>query len=160
MVGYDSDESPIAGGYTKYLRTLIPERLRPRFVFRGHLSHEQVSKRLDHALFAVFPNRIESFCYALHEVYDAGVPVVINDLPAFRDFFEDGRNAIVYDGSTQGLLASMKRMIDDDALRDRLCRPYPVADHPIGEFYDNPTSPHSLACAGATRLSWRPASRW
>jgi glycosyltransferase involved in cell wall biosynthesis len=147
LVGYDSDESPIAGGYTKYLKTLIPERLRSRFVFTGHLSHEQVSKRLDRELFAVFPNRIESFCYALHEVYDAGIPVVINDLPALRDFFEDARNAIVYDGSTQGLLASMKRMIDDDALCDRLCRPYPVADHPIGEFYANPAARAPLALA-------------
>jgi glycosyltransferase involved in cell wall biosynthesis len=147
LIGYDSDDGPVPGSYTKYLQSLIPARLRKRFVFSGHLTHDQLAEHLGKALFAVFPNRIESFCYALHEAYDAGVPVVINDLPAFRDFFEDGRNAIVYDGTTSGLLAAMKKMIDDGPSRERLCRPYPVAEHPIGHFYDRPVARLPLGAA-------------
>ncbi len=138
LIGYDSDESPVANSYTAYLRTLIPARLRDRFIFHGQLTHAQVAQRLEHALFAVFPNRVESFCYALHEVYDAGVPVVVNDLPAFSDFFTHERNALVYDGTTLGLLRAMERMVDDEGLRERLRRPYAVAEQPVGGFYEHP----------------------
>lgn len=147
LIGYDSDESPVHGSYAAYLKTLIPSRLRDRFVFTGQLTHEQIAARLGNALFAVFPNRTESFCYALHEIYDAGVPVVVNNLPAFTDFFHDGRNAIVYDGTTVGLLAAMKRMIDDPALRERLCRPFAVAEEPISDFYERPRAHAALVPA-------------
>jgi glycosyltransferase involved in cell wall biosynthesis len=147
MIGYDSDDSPVPGSFMQFLRSLVPSPLSHRFVFTDHLTHEQILVRLEKSLFAVFPNRMESFCYALHEVYDAGVPVVINEQPAFLDFFEHERNALVYDGTTPRLLASMERMIDDAALRERLCRPYPVADKPLGNYYERPTGSAPLAPA-------------
>lgn len=137
LVGYDCRDGPL-GSYTRFLRTMIPEHLRDRFVFTGHLSHEEIARRLDDALFAVFPNRIESFCYALHEAYDAGVPIIANNLPAFTDFFRHERNALIYDGTTRGLLAAMERMIDEPQRREALRRPYPVAEEPLGGFYDRP----------------------
>ncbi len=145
LIGYDSEESPIGGSYAQYLRTLIPQRLRARFIFTGQLTHAAITERLNNALFAVFPNRVESFCYALHEVYDAGVPLIINNLPAFGDFFHHERNALVYDSTTGGLVEAMRRMIDDDVLRERLCRPYPVAEHAIGDFYNAPRPLRPLA---------------
>jgi len=138
FVGYDGNESPFGSSYTEYLRTLIPAALQPRFAFPGQLTHDQIAERLNDTLFAVFPNQIESFCYAVHETYDAGVPVVLNDLPAFRSFFEHERNSLIYDGSTEGLLAAMERLLDDGALRERLCHPYDVATNPLGTFYDSP----------------------
>jgi len=138
LIGHDTDVLPSGQIYGAYLRTLIPGELRDRFVFTGQLPHGEVAARLAHALFAVFPNRVESFCYALHEVYDAGVPVIVNDLPSFADFFRHEDNALVYDGTTEGLLQAMERMIDDGALRERLRRPYAVADAPFGAFYANP----------------------
>lgn len=140
LLGYDSEESPVPGSYVAYLRTLIPTRLRERFVFPGQQSHAEIARRLERTLFAVFPNRTESFCYALHEVYDAGVPVIVNNLPAFADFFHDGRNALVYDSTTHGLLRAMERMIDEPVLRERLCRPFPVAEQPVTDFYARPRS--------------------
>ncbi|MFZ4575945.1 MAG: glycosyltransferase family 4 protein, partial [Phycisphaerales bacterium] len=143
LVGYDSVDTPFPGAganYSHYLKTLIPQRLRDRFRFHGQLPHAKIAELLGSALFAVFPNRIESFCYALHEVYDAGVPVIINALPAFTDFFEHERNCLAFNGDTPGLLACMRRLVEDRGLRDRLRRPYPVADHPIGPFYDAPAA--------------------
>lgn len=138
LMGYDSPEGPVPGSYTAYLRTLMPQRLRDRFIFTGQQSHEQIAERLGTALFAVFPNRVESFCYALHEVYDAGVPVIVNNLPAFADFFKDGHNALVYDGTTTQLARAMERLIDDAALRQRITRPFAVAEEPLGDFYEVP----------------------
>jgi glycosyltransferase involved in cell wall biosynthesis len=137
LIGYDAQDGPI-GSYKDYLTTLIPRRLRDRFVFTGQLTHEQIARRLDHALFAVFPNRVESFCYALHEAYDAGVPVIINDLPAFRDFFTHQKNCLVYDGSTGSLLAAMQRLIDEPATLGAIARPYAVDEAPLGGFYEAP----------------------
>ena len=156
LIGYDSNETPFPGAgshYSDYLRTLIPQRLRGRFRFHGQLPHAKIAELLDTALFAVFPNRIESFCYALHEVYDAGVPVVINSLPAFMDFFQHERNCLAFSGDTPGLLDCMRRMVSDPALRNRLCRPYPVADHPIGDFYDAPVALAPLAAANQHPVS-------
>jgi len=146
LIGYDSPDGPL-GSYEAYLRTLIPERLRDRFQFTGQLTHDQIADRLARARFAVFPNRIESFCYALHEAYDSGIPVIINDLPAFRDFFTHDRNALVYDGSTAGLLHAMMRLVDDDSLAARLSRPYPVAQEALGGFYEAPSALSPLAPA-------------
>ena len=138
LIGYDSDESPFGNSYAAYLKTLIPAELLGRFRFTGQLSHEQTAERLNQALFAVFPNRFESFCYAAHEIYDAGVPLIVQGLPGFGDFFTHEKNALVYDGTTEGLVTAMERMLDDHALRERLCRPYAVADKPLGDFYDKP----------------------
>jgi hypothetical protein len=138
IVGQTSGESPVGGRYEDHLRGLVPAELRDRFHFRGHQSHDELAALLPGILFGVFPNLFESFCYALHEVYDAGVPVVVNDLPGFRDFFQHEKNALVYDGSTSGLLHAMERMIEDGELREGLAKPWPVATAPLGDFYDAP----------------------
>ncbi|RLE25172.1 MAG: hypothetical protein DRJ50_03440, partial [Actinobacteria bacterium] len=114
LIGPDSPESPYHHSFTEYLKTLIPSSLNSRFVFTGNVTHEQIADRLNDALFAVFPNLFESFCYALHEVYDAGVPIVANDLPGIRDFFHDEKNCLLYDGTTEQLIERMERMIDQD----------------------------------------------
>ncbi|MFA6044325.1 MAG: glycosyltransferase family 4 protein [Phycisphaerales bacterium] len=137
LIGYDSNDGPL-GSYTEFLRTLIPPRLRHRFEFHGQLSHQRIAAQLEHALFAVFPNRVESFCYALHEVYDAGVPVIANALPAFTDFFHHEQNCLLYDGSTQALTGAMERLISDAPLRTRITRPYAVAAEPLGDIYHSP----------------------
>ena len=154
LIGYDADRLPSGQTYGEFVRSLIPDALRGRFVFTGQLSHEDVAARLERTLFAVFPNRVESFCYALHEIYDAGVPVIVNDLPSFADFFRSEDNALVYDGTTEGLLQAMERMIDDTALRERLCRPYPVAETSTDGFYAAPRALRPIApdaCASAIR---------
>lgn len=152
LIGYDSVDESVPGSYAAYLRTLMPAGLRGRFRFLGQLSHAEVAERLNEALFAVFPNRVESFCYALHEVYDAGVPVVVNDLPAFGDFFTHEKNALVYDGTTAGLSAAMERMIADGGLRERLCRPWAVAEGGVGEFYERPRALRGIVSGDAAKV--------
>lgn len=126
IVGADSNEGPGGSRFSAYLRSLVPEALADRFTLHGHLSQDDAVTVLARARFAVFPNRFESFCYSLHEVYEAGIPVVVNDIPAFAAFFTHEENALVYDGSVAGLVAAMERMLTDDALVARLRRPYPI----------------------------------
>ena len=138
IIGYDSTETPFPDAgptYGDYLKSVIPPDLYHRFRFRGQIPQDEILSSLKAARFAVFPNRIESFCYALHEVYDAGVPVIINDLPAFRDFFEDGKNCLTFDGSATHLIEKMRRLVQDDALVRDISRPYSVAEEGFTDWY-------------------------
>lgn len=154
IIGADSSESPLGHSYKEYLLSMVPAALRDRFEFPGNLSHEEFGKHLDRALFAVFPNRFESFCYAAHEVYDAGVPMLVRDLPGWSDFFTHEKNALVYDGRTDHLVEQMERLLDDGVLRERLCKPYEIATTPLGGgtadlggiFYQAPKALDPLAC--------------
>lgn len=113
--GADSEQS-----YGEYLRELIPHEVSERFAFTGFLDAKQIEKRLADADFAVFPNRLESFCYAAHEVRAAGVPVVLNAIAGFSEFFAHERDALFYDGTDVGLIDAMERLIDEPGLRNKL----------------------------------------
>jgi glycosyltransferase involved in cell wall biosynthesis len=155
VIGPDSAESPFGPSQIETLRSMIPPDLRERFLFPGHLSHAQMAERLNEALFGVFANRFESFCYALHEVYDAGVPVIVNEIPGVGDFFKHEQNALMYDGTTEALVSAMERMIDDGAMRERLCRPYPIANQPLGDFYDRPQAFSPVIAAAGSAVTLR-----
>ncbi|WZB69639.1 glycosyltransferase family 4 protein [Achromobacter xylosoxidans] len=137
FLGGDSHQPPDGSyPYADYLARRIPSDLRARFHFHGHASHEQTEALLKNVRFAVFPNRYESFCYAVHEMYAAGVPVIVSDIPAFKDFFRTDSNCLSFDAnSSEALAASMNRMWRDDALRRRLTCPYPVDQNEIAPVY-------------------------
>ncbi|MBO9330453.1 glycosyltransferase [Achromobacter xylosoxidans] len=137
FLGGDSNQPPDgAYPYVDYLTRRIPLDLRARFHFMGHMQHDQVEALLKKVRFAVFPNRYESFCYAAHELYAAGVPLIVSDIPGFSDFFENERNCLSFDAtSSDALLSCMDRMWDDDALRTRLSYPYPVVADQLASVY-------------------------
>ena len=104
------------------LRALIPKDKVDRFHFTGRLDHAALLEHLQTAAFACFGNRLESFCYAAHELHTAGVPLIVNRIPAFEDGFEEGVSAIFFDGTALNLAEGMKRLARDAALRQALSR--------------------------------------
>lgn len=139
LAGYDSREAPDGSlTYEQFLRSKIPSRFQSAFEFVGQLDRLQVESLLPRVRFAVFPNHYESFCYAAHELYAAGIPVIVSNIPGFRDFFRHEENALVFDGTVEDLARQMMRLWNDHALRQRLIFPYPVATRPLGDIYDNP----------------------
>lgn len=142
LVGHDSHKAPDgSGAYQAYLWKKIPPHFHNRFEFKGHLSWQQLGELLPHVQFAVFPGYFESFCYAAHELYAAGVPILINDLPAFQDYFVHGKNALKFNGSVSDLTQQMQTLATDATLRARLQKPYSVSENPLGAFYDGPFQP-------------------
>ncbi len=137
FLGGDSRQPPDgAYPYAEYLIRRIPSDLKARFHFLGHSSHEDTETLLQNVRFAVFPNRYESFCYAAHEMYVAGVPMIISDIPAFKDFFKHEENCLTFErNSSDELAVSMDRMWADAALRQRLAYPYPVIPDEIARVY-------------------------
>jgi glycosyltransferase involved in cell wall biosynthesis len=139
LVGYDSYQPPTGrGSYKEYLYRKIPQRFRDAFVFWGQLSWQQLGGLLPGVLFAVVPSYMESFGYAAHELYAAGVPLIVSDLPAFRDGFRHMENALVFDGTVSDLADKMSLLSADENLRRKISRPYSVTAEPLGDFYANP----------------------
>ncbi len=141
LVGYDSHQPPTgSGSYEDYLWRKIPPQHRTQFSFRGFLSWPQLEELLPHIKFGVVPSYYESFSYAAHELYAAGVPLIVSDIAGFRDFFQHDVNALVFDGTVSDLTRQMERLSSDKDLRQRLSFPFPVADQPLGSFYSGPFS--------------------
>lgn len=138
LIGNDSRDGPAGTSYTDYLRGTIPERFRDRFVFTGHLDHETVAERFGRGRFAVFPNRFESFCYAMHEAHESGIPLLVADIPAFRNYLAEGRDAHYFDGSSVDLARQMARLLDAPDELERLQTGRRLATQPLGGFYDAP----------------------
>jgi glycosyltransferase involved in cell wall biosynthesis len=139
LVGYDSHCPPIdVLDYRTYLLRKIPKKYRDRFVFTGWLDWNRFAELLPRVRFGVFPSYFESFCYALHEVYLARIPVIVSDTPGIRDFFRHEDNALLFDGSVSDLTRQMERLAGDAGLHERITLPYPVATAPLGDFYRGP----------------------
>lgn len=137
FVGGDSMQPPDGSGeYAEYLKRRIPAELKPYFHFTGHITHAAMETLLADVRFAVFANRYESFCYAAHELYAAHVPLIVSGIPAFADFFEHEKNALIFDESrADSLVLAMDRLWRDDALRTRLAFPYPVIPRSVATVY-------------------------
>ncbi|MDB5578391.1 MAG: hypothetical protein JWR80_3567 [Bradyrhizobium sp.] len=101
---------------------VVPEQHRARLRFLGHISHETLQNLLPDVSFAVFANKLESFCYAAHELRVSGTPLVLNSLPTFRDFFAEGQSAVFFDGTAIDLARQMQRFAADPVLRKRLSK--------------------------------------
>jgi len=87
LVGYDSRQSPDGSPtYQVYLQKKIPPRFLSHFQFMGQLTWAQLEQLLPRVQLAVFPTYFESFSYAAHELYAAGVPLIVNHIPAFEDY--------------------------------------------------------------------------
>ncbi len=70
-----------------------------------------------------FPSVKEGFGLAVLEAMAAGLPVVTSDLPVFREYLQDGRDALLVPvGEPERLAAALHRGLTDDALRARLRR--------------------------------------
>ena len=138
LVGYDFFLPPnTTGSYKDYLISKIPPVYRNYFNFHGQLTWDGLGKILPRVLFAVIPSYYESFCYAAHELYEAKIPLILSPIPGFHDYFQNGVNAVIFDGSTSDLAVQMKRLSTDPALREKITHPYPVATSPLGLFYAN-----------------------
>ena len=94
------------------IKNVIPDNMVDKFQFTGRATHKQLMETLRDISFACFANRIESFCYAAHELYTAGIPLVLADRPAFRDHFTE-EDVAFFDRSASGLAVEMIKLAAD-----------------------------------------------
>lgn len=115
-------ESVSSGLSEQDLRGMIPSRFSHRFHFLGRREHPEIIELMGSIRLCVFANRMESFCYAAHEMFTAGMPVIVRDSAAFRDHFEDGRSAIFFDGTAVSLVSKIRELSNNREARIRLSK--------------------------------------
>ncbi len=97
------------------------EALAPQAKVTGWVDHRIVSKHLEKARALVFPSNVyETQGLAVMEAAARGVPAVVSDNCAARDFVRDGETGLWFkQGSVADLQKQLKRLQEDD-LVDRL----------------------------------------
>ena len=114
-------EETVASAYSlEEMKGFIPPEFQHRFEFTGRVDHPTLMRRLENVAFACFANRMESFCYAAHELHTAGVPLILSDTATFLDHFVEGETALFFDSTGKGLSERMIELAQDRALRMKL----------------------------------------
>lgn len=103
MVGHEAPHPRGEGAYRKELERLIPFHQKERFSFHQRISLDQLEDLAKSCEIAVVPSTVETFCLAAHELNWIGIPLVLNNIPAFQDYFADNRNCRFFDGTVEGL---------------------------------------------------------
>ena len=155
FVGGDGWSPTARSSMSEWLLSLIPPRHREAFEFPGSLAREHLSESLHGVTAVVVPSRFESFCLAAHEARRLRLPVVVSDLPAFAGLFAEETGALVYDGTVEGLAASMRRLAEEEGLARSLSRkPVPQPGDTWEAYRSDPEPRHPRAQAGlATEAS-------
>lgn len=98
---------------------LSPE-VRARILFAGYVSEQEKAWFLTHARAFVYPSLAEGFGLPVLEAWQTGCPVVVSDLPVFREVAGDA--AIYADPhSEEAFAAALKRVLQSD-VREELLR--------------------------------------
>jgi glycosyltransferase involved in cell wall biosynthesis len=91
-----------------------------RVTFTGRLSEPDTLRRIAAAHVLVLPSFMEGLPIVLMEAMAAGTPVVASRVAGIPELVDDGRNGLLFTPSKWDELAGcMRRLLDDDALRER-----------------------------------------
>lgn len=99
----------------------LSNRLGVKCVFMGMLPPEKIPVFLNSLDIFCFPSLWEGFPSALVEAMAAGLPVVASDIPSSKEIIGDA-GIIVPPGSSRELGVSLRRLIDDEQLRNAIGR--------------------------------------
>ncbi|UCF06452.1 MAG: glycosyltransferase family 4 protein [bacterium] len=88
-----------------------------RFTFTGMLNPADLAARLREADLYVSTSRSDSTSVSLLEAMASGIPPVVTDIPANREWIEDGVNGLLFESDDREELArAIVTMIRDDSL--------------------------------------------
>jgi glycosyltransferase involved in cell wall biosynthesis len=92
-----------------------------RIVFAGARPRDEVIRYLAGAHAALLPSAWENLPHAAVEALAAGTPVVATAVGGVPEVVHDGENGLLVEpGSPELLAAAMRRVLEEDGLRDRL----------------------------------------
>ena len=124
VAGPDTKTSRAGQSYKQTIQKQIGNKLMGRIIFVDMINHQTMQDWIKKSIFAVVPSKWEAYCLALHELKATGIPLIINRINGFIDFFNENIDCIYYDGSVKGLTRALKQMISDNNLKIKLSTRY------------------------------------
>jgi glycosyltransferase involved in cell wall biosynthesis len=88
-------------------------------ILTGEISDEALGQIMSGASIAVFPSLAEGFGLPVLEALNAGLPVLVSDIPPLRELVPDAE-ARFDPGSTDGIRAALERGLSDTAFTEHL----------------------------------------
>jgi glycosyltransferase involved in cell wall biosynthesis len=108
------------GHYGDSLKRAIPEKWKSKIHFLGRINIDHLPELAEKCNCAVIPSRMETFCLAAHELNWLGIPLILNRIPIFEDYFEDGTSCLFFDGTSERLKESIELLCKDEKTRNAL----------------------------------------
>lgn len=108
------------GSYGSELRKRIPEKFTHQIRFLGRIDVRELSCWVNQCACAVIPSRMETFCLAAHELNWLGIPLVLNRIPVFEDYFEDGKSCLFFDNDAHQLAGKIRDAAECEKTRQCL----------------------------------------
>lgn len=105
--------------YEDHLKSLIPPKYKNNFIFKGRIEINQLQEETRNCIAAVVPSVFETFCLAAHELNWIGIPLIINDIAAFADFFSEN-DAFKFNGTVEHLAETMGKILKGEKKVEKL----------------------------------------
>jgi glycosyltransferase involved in cell wall biosynthesis len=108
-------------GESSYRRTVLENRLDDQVAFLGNLLEGEVERVLAASDVLVLPSFLEGMPYVILEAMACSLPVIATRVDGIPEATPDGEAALlVPPGDAVALRAAVRRLIDDESLRDAL----------------------------------------
>src|SRR5437667_68289 len=117
---FQRERSPLLGALKRLRQLAGSLGVTRRVSFAGALPRDGVLRRLAGARAALLPSLWENLPHAAVEALSVGTPVVATTVGGVPEVVHDGVNGLlVPPGDAAALAAAMRRIAEDDSLRDR-----------------------------------------
>ncbi|MFN4895165.1 MAG: glycosyltransferase family 4 protein [Pseudomonadota bacterium] len=121
IVGRDLEWSEYKGYFSEYWLSKLSLEVAQMVHFHGHKSPEELKSLIQSAYVAVFPSRWEPFGIVALEAMATGMPVVVTAGTGLAEIVGARYELLIdRDSSDSDLERVLKKVIDDDVLRDRI----------------------------------------
>jgi len=121
FVGADAPNPDGGGSMIESIRSSIPEGLRPRVEFAGHVPHGKLEAYYARAACCVFPSHYDCFGYTCLEAMLHGRAVIGSEHGGMADLLAGGRAGLLCSPSRpEGIAWAILRLLREPALRAEL----------------------------------------
>ncbi|WP_154605763.1 glycosyltransferase family 4 protein [Arthrobacter sp. AQ5-05] len=110
--GLDASLTWVGDGPLREALATQNEDLRGHLRMTGKVTPDQVRAELSEADVFLLPTAHETFCMAAAEAVATGVPAVVTDLPAVRDFLTEENSVLVSDATAAGYAAAVRTALE------------------------------------------------